>query len=146
MKKSFATSLVVLSLIGSINTTGFAASGDAMAAGSNETQPSVTEVYGRKPCQQLTPEQKAEMDAKRKAWLAKIQDSQKKWSALTDAQKNEIYALIDKQIDIKAQTIDQYLANGIIDKETADKMRAKLNERKTQMRQSGKMPMIRIGK
>ena len=71
------------------------------------------------------------MDAKRKEWHTKIQNSQNKWSTLTDAQKNEIYALIDKQIDIKLQTIDKYLGYGVIDKDTADKIKTKLTERKT---------------
>lgn len=139
MKKLFATSLVVLSLIGSISMPAFAASSDTKGTGIAGTSSSVSEGYHRRQKPELTAEQKAEH-------LAKIQDSQKKWSALTDAQKNEIYALYDKQIDLKSQTIDQYLQYGIIDKDTADKMKSKLAERKEQIRKSGKMPMIAWGK
>ncbi len=144
MKKTFATSLIVLSLIGSMNTTGFAASNGTIAVNSGTTSSSVSEDYCRKERPQLTPEQKAEMDAKRKEWIAKIQDSQNKWSTLTNAQKNEIYALMDQQIDIKIQTIDKYLEDGVIDKDSADKIKAKLSEHKAKMRESGKMPMIRM--
>jgi hypothetical protein len=144
MKKLIATSLIVLSLISSVNLIGFAASNNSISDSNDSTVSAVSEDYSRKQKPQLTPEQKAELDAKRKEWLAKKQNSQKKWSALTDAQKNEIYALMDKQIDIKSQMIDKYLANGVIDHATATKMKEKLAERKTQMRKSGKMP--RIGK
>ncbi len=142
MKKFLATGLIVLSLIGTVNTPGFAAENNA-ASNSGGTS-SVTEDYKGK--QNLTPEQKAEKEAKRKEWHAKIKNSQKNWSALTDAQKNEIYSLIDKEIDDKILVIDKYAAYGVIDKAAADKMKTRLNEQKTKMRQSGKFPMIGLRK
>jgi Zn-dependent M16 (insulinase) family peptidase len=66
---------------------------------------------------------------------------QKKWSALTDEQKEEIYALKEKAADIQAQIIDKYQKWGIIDKSTADDMKEKITERKNKMRKSDKIPM-----
>lgn len=141
-KKSFAAGFLILSLIGTMNMQSFAAE-SRLKSNSAKTAVSVSEVHCKS---QLTPEQKADIEAKRKAWATKMQDSQKKWSALTDAEKNKIYDLIDKQIDIKIQAIDQMATNGVIDKDIANKMKTRLTERKAHMRKSGAMPLLGFGK
>ncbi len=141
MKKSFTAGFLVLLLVGTMNMPSFSA--ESIKFNRTETTASIREVHCKSP---LTPEQKAEIEVKRKAWIAKMQESQKKWSALTDAQKNEIYDLVDKQIDIKIQTIDRMATNGVIDKDTADKMKSGLTERKVNMRKSGAMPLFGFGK
>lgn len=87
----------------------------------------------------LTNAQKSEMKVK-------YDEMNEKWSTLTDAQQKKIYKLMDKQIDIKIQTIDQYLSLGMIDKETATEMKTKLNEKKTKMRESNVFPMFDRGR
>lgn len=139
MKKLIISTFVVMSLICSISIPVFAENNNAIVAGKQETTSSTNENNCRKQNPNLTPEQKAEMKAK-------YEESQKKWAALSDDQKNEIYKLTDKKIDIKIQIIDKYLEYGIIDKDSADSMKAKLNNYKTQMRESGKMPMFRMCK
>ncbi|MDP4163444.1 MAG: DUF2680 domain-containing protein [Bacillota bacterium] len=141
MKKKFVTSLVVLTLLCSVSATAFAATDNSVTPVGVSAS---SEVGANK--KQLTPEQKAQFEAKRQEMMQKMQDAQKKWAAMTDAQKNEIYDLMDKQIDAKLQTIDKLSASGVIDKDTADKMKAKLTERKAQMRTSGEMPMFGGGK
>lgn len=142
MKKMLVTGMAVLSLMGSVHASALALN----SAPNVDANSSISDSNVEKQKSQLTPEQKAEREAKKKEWNAKIQESQKKWSALTDAQKNEIYDLMEKQIDIKIQMIDKYTANGVIDKDTAEKMKARLLERKTNMRSSGKMPMLFVGR
>lgn len=139
MKKALATGLVMASLIGTLNMPVFAETSSEAVQSSSGTTSSASESENH--CQKfnLTPEQKAE-------WKAKIENSQKKWSEMTDAQKNEIYELMDKQIDTKIQLIDKYAEDGIIDKETADKMKARLTESKTKIRESGKMPWLKMGR
>jgi type IV pilus biogenesis protein CpaD/CtpE len=85
----------------------------------------------------LTGKQKVEMKERK----AQFNALQKKWAALTDAQKEEIYALKDKEADIRAQIIDKYLEWGIINKAAAADMKKKITENKTNMRKNDKMPM-----
>lgn len=85
-----------------------------------------------------TEEQKAEMEAKRASIVASLE----KWEGLTDAQKEEIYALKDQAADFNGKIIDKYLEWGVIDEEAAVQMKERLSERKLQMRESGKMPML----
>ena len=84
---------------------------------------------------ELSDEQKAEMKAKMEAANAK-------WAALTDAQKKEIYALKDKQAEIENQIIDKYLKYEIIDKTTAEKIKTRIEQSSTKMRESGKLPIF----
>lgn len=145
MKKTLVTGMAVLTLMGSVNVSALALNKTPISFGDVETSSSsVSDSIIEHP--ELTPEQKMDREARMKERDAKIQESQRKWSALTDAQKNEIYDLMDKQIDIKCQMLDKYAANGIIDKDAAEKMKARLVERKTSMRSSGKMPMLFVGK
>lgn len=106
--------------------------------GSADDSASKTDNTGKHGRFALTDEQKAEMEA-RKAEMDAISE---KWSALTDAQKEEIYSLKDKASDIESQIIDKYLEWGVIDENNAADMKARLAERKTEMRENGRMPMF----
>lgn len=65
-----------------------------------------------------------------------------KWNALSDDQKNEIYALKEKASAIESQIIDKYLEYGIVDQTTADNIKTRMNERNAQMRTDGQFPMM----
>ncbi len=95
---------------------------------------------------QLTDEQRAEFQAQMEARRAQFDAMQNKWSALTDAQKEEIYAMKDKAMDIDAQIIDKYLEWGVIDADTAAEMKSNLETRKSDMRTNGRMPMMGGGR
>ncbi len=134
MKKILA---IVAAAALSLSATVFAApawlaTADASAVGD---VPAITESFAKeRPV--LTDEQKAEMEARHQ----KMTEAQSKWGAVTDAQKEEIYALKDKAIDVDAQIIDKYLEWGVIDSDTGAEMKSRLSDRKTQMRDSGRMP------
>jgi len=83
----------------------------------------------------LTDEQKAEMKSKH-------DEMNEKWSALTDAQKEKIFKLMDQDIDIKIKTIEEYLSLGLIDQETATEIKTRLNEKKAKMRENNIFPMM----
>lgn len=105
----------------------------------DSTQPTVEDFTGRHGRYALTEEQKTEMEAKR----VQMEAMTEKWSALTDAQKEEIYALKEKASRINSQIIDKYLEWGLMDQNTADEMKAGLTESITRMRENGKMPFMR---
>jgi hypothetical protein len=106
---------------------------------SDSTQQAAENRNGKHSRFALTDEQKAEMEAKK----AEMDAISEKWSALTDVQKEEIYSLKEKASGIDNQIIDKYLEWGLIDEETAAEMKAGLTERMTQMRENGRMPLLR---
>ena len=67
------------------------------------------------------------------------------WSALTDAQKEEIYGLTDEKAAIESQIIDKYLELGLIDAQTAATMKENITTQSSEMRSGGKMPMLGRG-
>lgn len=121
-----------LAIFAAIGITAFAADDSVYTAKTKITDDTIKHEHPA-----LTKEQKAEMKARKVQFDA----LQKKWAALTDAQKEEIYALKDKAADIRAQIIDKYLEWGIIDKAEAADMKKRIIESKTNMRESGRMPM-----
>ncbi len=84
----------------------------------------------------LTKEQKAEIELKK----AKIKEMQERFTALSPAQREEIYLLKDMVIDIEAAIIDRYVAWGVMDQETANEIKSKYALYKSKIRESGKMP------
>ena len=71
-----------------------------------------------------------------------IDGVQEKWLALTAAQKETIYNLLDKVISIEGKAIDQNLNLGVIDQATATDMHTKLSERAGDMRTNDRLPML----
>ena len=65
-----------------------------------------------------------------------------KWDALTDEQKEEIYGLNDQKTAIDSQIIDKYVEFGLIDAEAAAEMKENLENRRSDMRSNGRMPMF----
>jgi septal ring factor EnvC (AmiA/AmiB activator) len=96
---------------------------------------------------ELTEEQQAEMEARRAemdAQRAEMESErtaqQEAWNALTDAQKEEIYALQDQSIDTEIATIDKYLSFGLLSEDAAAEMKASLEEKKAAIRENGMLP------
>ncbi len=130
--KKFLTGVCAITIITTMGITTFG------ATTTETTSTTISENVVRKEKPALTEEQKAEMELKK----AKLDEIQNKWANLTDAQKEEIYALKDKASDIEMQIIDKYVQWGIIDSETANEIKTKFAERKIQMRENGGMPML----
>ncbi|NDL68409.1 DUF2680 domain-containing protein [Anaerotalea alkaliphila] len=78
----------------------------------------------------------------REARRAAQEAAQEKWDALTDAQKEEIYALKEEAADSEGKIADKYLEWGLIDEETATQMKERLTERVQDLREDGRMPML----
>ena len=78
----------------------------------------------------LTKEQKAELKAK--------------WDALTQEQKEEVYLIYDNCLDSKIQLIDKYIELGIIDSETAARLRDNIEGHRVGMRENSTLPKIKM--
>lgn len=100
----------------------------------------------------LTDEQKAELEAKKaemesqiSEMKAKVQALVEKWNALTDAQKEEVYALKDLEFDAQIETIDKYVALGLVAEQDVAEVKTKLTDMKTVIRENGNLPGIICG-
>jgi hypothetical protein len=80
-------------------------------------------------------------DAQREEMKAKADASKTKFDSLTDAQKEELYAIKDKAIASEIQLIEKSLSLGVIDAATATEMKERLNEQKTSMREDDRLPL-----
>ena len=87
---------------------------------------------------ELTAEQRAEFETRRKAW-------DDKWATLTNEQKNEIYALKDQIMDLQGKVADKYAEFGVISAEELAAQKERMTTRKSQMREKGEMPMRGLG-
>ncbi len=147
--KKMLVGICVIATIGAFGVTAFGETTTGEVSGATPpTRPAFSEDFAKRAPRELTEEQKAEMEARKAEFEAKkvkMDAMQEKWSALTDAQKEEIYTLKDKTADINTQIVDKYLQWGVIDQETADEMKTQINERKTDMRQDGRMPLFGRG-
>ena len=138
--------ICVAAILGTIGITSvFAATNNSAGTQANTTQGQKFARGAKMGGTQLTAEQKAQMKANRAAMQAKVKDQQAKLAALTDQQKAEIYALKDEQAAVQVKMIDKYLELGLIDSDQATKMKEEITTRTTQMKDSGKIPMMGIG-
>lgn len=64
-----------------------------------------------------------------------------KWSALTQEQKEEIYALMDSRAAADAALIDKLAELGVIDQADADRIKQHMQEGLAEIKESGDFPM-----
>ena len=86
---------------------------------------------------QESADQKAEMKERHQAMKAK-------WDALNKEQKEEIYIIQDQLFNAKIQIIDKYLEFEMIDNESAAKMKTKIEQHKSSMREKGELPNFKF--
>lgn len=80
-------------------------------------------------------------DEEMKKMKEKMEAAAKKWDALTDAQKKEVYTLMDSQQKIMNQLLDKYVELGIMDKTEVAEMKKNMSEGFEKMKESGQFPM-----
>lgn len=71
--------------------------------------------------------------------------TQEQQNSLTQAQKEELYALQDQADALQVQLIDKYFSLGLIDQATADQMKANILAETAALRESGSLPSIMSG-
>lgn len=90
---------------------------------------------------QLSEEEKAKREAMKEA----LKTAKEKWAALTDEQKQQIYALWDQSAALNSQMIDKYVELGVLDEKTAAALKEQLTEIQNKVKEKGKMPMLGKG-
>lgn len=130
-------SMAALFAAGLLSTSAFAFAADNKPSISSQ---SVTTTQRQK--RELTEAEKKESEARREA----MSQVKSKWNALSASQKQEIYALEEKIIALEKEQIDKLLSLGVIDKTSADAQKKKLDDRFSQQKQSGELPMGKFHK
>ena len=117
--------------------------GTLMLAVSGLCLPAAAETFQAPP--QTAASESAEQvgkEAGRAACREKIEHLREKWAALTDAQKAEVYALMEKQGQNGAALIDKLTELGLLDSDEAAKLKQQGQEHFNKLRDSGECPLM----
>jgi hypothetical protein len=93
----------------------------------------------------LTDEQKTKLAARKADREAQRANLEEKWQGLSEAQKEDLYALHDNTIDSHITTIAKYADMGLLDAAAAQAIKDELTALKASMRENGK-PMFGAGR
>lgn len=63
-----------------------------------------------------------------------------KWSSLTDAQKQQVYTLMEQEMAAREKLLNQYASLGLIDQDKADAIKHHMQEHLTRLKESGECP------
>ncbi len=80
---------------------------------------------------------------KKAAFDDAIKKASEKWDSLTDKQKNEIYALIENEMKAEIKLTDKLEELGLLGKEDGTLLKARMQERFTELKKSGEFPFSR---
>ncbi len=94
---------------------------------------------------QMTDEQKAEMKENMEKMKAEKEAREKALADLTDAEKNAIYSINGDIIELQGDLLDKYVEYGLLDEETADKMKEAMSEGLDKMKENGIVPVFGYG-
>lgn len=66
-----------------------------------------------------------------------------KWNSLSASQKAEVYSLIENEIKAQIRLMDKFVELGIINKDDATALKARMMDRFKKMKDSGEFPLGR---
>jgi hypothetical protein len=85
-----------------------------------------------------------EFKANKEIMKNKFKIMNKKWDALNEVQKDEVYKLMDELSETKSEILDKYFEFGVIDEVTYKEVKKLLSERKIDIREDGNMPIFGV--
>lgn len=92
--------------------------------------------------QNQTPTGASQKDNK-KAMEEKMKEASQKWSALSDKQKQEVYSLLESELQARGKVLDKLADLGVIQKEEANFLKARMTESYNKAKTSGEFPLAR---
>ncbi len=72
-----------------------------------------------------------------------MKDASEKWNSLNDRQKAEVYSLLEKEIKAEVKLMDKLVDLGIMNKEDASMLKARMQERFNELKKNGEFPLSR---
>jgi ribosomal protein S20 len=76
------------------------------------------------------------------AFKEKIKQAKEKWSTLTDAQKQEVYAILEDQMKAESNLMDKLVELGVLEKDDAEMLKSRMTEKFNEMKESGEFPFF----
>lgn len=74
---------------------------------------------------------------------AKMDASIKKWDALTDAQKKEVYEILNEKQTVEEKLLDKMASFGVMEKADVEKIKTHRKQMLSDLQESGEFPMCR---
>lgn len=78
---------------------------------------------------------------KRAAFEEKMKKASDKWKTLTTKQKDEIYSLIENEMQTETKLMDKLVEFGILEKVDAETFKAYMLDKYNKMKESGEFPL-----
>ncbi|MDF2588313.1 MAG: hypothetical protein K0S41_2154 [Anaerocolumna sp.] len=80
---------------------------------------------------------------KKAAFEKKMQKAREQWNKLTKEQKEEIYSIIENEMNVESQLMDKLVEFGVMDKDDVALLKARMSEAFNKMKESGEFPFSR---
>ena len=74
---------------------------------------------------------------------AKMEASKKKWDTLSDAQKKEVYKILNEKQAVEEKLLDKMASLGVMEKADVEKVKTHRKQMLSGLQESGKFPMCR---
>lgn len=88
-------------------------------------------------------EVKHDKDSKEAAFDEKIQKAENAWKSLTKDQKEDIYALLEAEMDDEAKLLDKMVEYKVLDKSDSDRFKAFKTQKLKKLRENGEFPLMK---
>jgi hypothetical protein len=79
----------------------------------------------------------------RAAFEKKMQKANEKWKSLTAEQKNEIYSMLENEMQIEMKLMDKLVEFGVMEQQDATILRTFMTDKFNKLKQSGEFPLYR---
>lgn len=79
----------------------------------------------------------------RAAFEKKMQKANEKWKSLTAEQKNEIYSMLENEMQIEMKLMDKLVEFGVMEQQDATILRTYMMDKFNKLKQSGEFPLYR---
>jgi uncharacterized protein YlxW (UPF0749 family) len=73
----------------------------------------------------------------------KMKKASEKWNSLTSQQKQEVYSLMEEDMDLENQLMDKLAELQIIEKQDAEMIKSHMKNRYDKVKESGEFPFMR---
>ena len=79
----------------------------------------------------------------RAAFEKKMEKANEKWNSLTAEQKNEIYSMLESEMQIEMNLMDKLVEFGVMEKQDAIILRTYMMDKFNKLKESGEFPLYR---
>ena len=96
--------------------------------------------------QELITNKKEENQKRKGQFEEKMKNAREKWNALSDKQKNEVYGLLEQEVEVETKLFKKLVDFGVMEKEDADKSISYLKDCLKRLKESKEFPFGRSKK